>query len=117
MNSLVLKSKDFDNESICHKQIHGPYWNANYGGLDVVIHKTVGYINVTQLCKANGKQFGNWHRNKSTKAMITELSAKLGNVGVTIPPEHMLVTVEGGSGEHKKLICGTYAHPILLSHK
>ena len=27
---------------------------------------------------------------------------------------HMMVTIEGGSGDNKKYICGTYVHPIFF---
>ena len=75
------------------------------------MHKTAGYINVTRLCKVHGKQFKNWFANKSVKCLIDGLAEKL-----TISPNQMLVTIEGGSGTSKKDICGTYAHPVLLPH-
>src|SRR3977135_2526070 len=28
----------------------------------------------------------------------------------------MMITIEGGSGVQKKIICGTYVHPVLLPH-
>ena len=112
MESVLKDPKlHFDNDKICYQHISSHYWYANYGEFKVVIHKTAGYINVTNLCKAHGKQFYNWHANKSAKAMIACFAEK-----IIIPEDHMLVTIEGGSGHYKKDICGTYAHPILVPH-
>ena len=110
---VVLKDPKlyFDNDKICYRHISSHYWYANYGEFKVVIHKTVGYINVTNLCKSQGKHFKNWHANKSVKSMINNLAEML-----AISPNQMLVTIEGGSSIWKKEISGTYAHPILLPH-
>jgi hypothetical protein len=99
------------NEKISYEQIFKSYWYAKYGEFVVVIHKDMGYVNATQLCKAYDKQFYNWHANKGTKAMIAGLALKQ-----AITVEQMMVTVEGGSGPQKKIICGTYVHPVLLPH-
>ena len=37
-----------------------------------------GYINITDLCKAGGKQFGDWNRLDRTKAFIKALSTATG---------------------------------------
>ena len=67
------------------------------------MHKALGYVNATQLCKTYQKQFKNWYANKGTKAMIEGLAAKQTAIGLSITTEHMMVTVEGGSGLQKKL--------------
>ena len=109
----VAPTKIHDNEKICYEQIWKSYWYAKYCEFTVVIHKELGYVNATQLCKRFNKQFGHWHANKNTKAMIAGL-AKL--QPTDIPVERMMITVQGGSGEQKKLICGTYVHPALFPH-
>src|SRR5438477_10820665 len=97
---------------VAFEQIQGNYWYAHYGEFEVVLHKTSSYINVSKFCKAHGKQFNNWHANKSSKSMVASFAERL-----KISPTHMLITVEGGSDtSSSKDICGTYAHPILLPH-
>jgi hypothetical protein len=101
----------YENDRICYEQIWKSYWYARYGEFEIVLHKTAGYIYVSKFCKDHGKQFNNWHANKSSKSMIATFAEKL-----QISPMHMLITVEGGSDTSSKDICGTYAHPILLPH-
>ena len=110
---LVLKTPElyFDNDRICYQHIYSHYWHASYGNFNVVMHKPTGYVNVTRLCKVHGKQFKNWNANKSVKALIDGLAEKL-----TVPSDQLILSIVGGSGESKKVICGTYAHPILLPH-
>ena len=105
-----------DNEKICYKQIYKSYYFAKYGGLEVVVHKDLGYVNVTKLCKAHKKQFSHWNRNKATKALIDDLAEALTHSGSPVTRAQMMITVKGGSGKQKKLICGTYVHPILFPH-
>ena len=117
MNALFAKPEQlFDNEKICFDQIYKSYYNAKYGGLELVVHKDLGYANVSQLCKVHKKQFSNWNRNKATKAMIDDLAEQLTHAGSPVTRAQMMITVEGGSGKQKKLICGTYVHPILFPH-
>lgn len=109
---LVLRSKELSgNAKICYQHISSHYWYATYGHFSVVMHKESGYINVTRLCKIHKKSFKNWHANKHSRLLINGLAEKL-----TITPEKMLVAIVGGSGKSKAVICGTYAHPILLPH-
>src|SRR5258708_5987814 len=78
--------------------------------------RTWGYVNVTKLCKAHKRQFGHWYRNKNTKEIIDDLAEKLTHKGSPVTRAQMLITVEGGSGKNKKLVCGTYAHSILFPY-
>jgi KilA-N domain len=117
MEIVLSKAKKyFDNEKICYQQIFKSYWYANYGDLTVVIHKELGYVNASLLCKTYKKQFGHWHRNKNTKAIIAGLAEKISTNGAPVTAEQMVITVKGGSGAYKKHICGTYVHPILFPH-
>ena len=62
-------------EAATYEQIYKSYWYAKYGEFKIIIHKELGYVNATQLCKTHGKQFKNWHANKGTKDMVIALAA------------------------------------------
>src|SRR3977135_4563611 len=115
-DELQVQPTRIENGKFCYQPIWKSYWHARYGDFIVVMHKALGYVNATQLCKTYQKQFYNWHANKGTKAMIAGLAAKQTELGLSIKTEHMMITVEGGSGAQKKIICGTYVHPTLLPH-
>src|SRR5271167_2876981 len=106
---LATPKQYYDNEKICYQQIYKSYWYANYGDFTTVIHKGAGYVNASLLCKTYKKRFSHWSANKNTKAMIAGLAEKVG-----LAAGQMLITVEGGGGNYKKHICGTYVHPILF---
>lgn len=106
----------FNNDKMCYQQIWKSYWYAIYSEFTVVIHKPLGYINVTQLCKTCKKQFYNWHANKSVKALIADLAEKLTLSGCPVTTEQMLIVIKGGTGQYKAIVSGTYAHPILIPH-
>jgi hypothetical protein len=98
---------------ICYEHIFKSYWYAKYGTFTVIIHKELGYVNATQLCKAHDKQFYNWYANKGVKTMVQALAAR------QTPPivaEQMMITVKGGSGAHAKIVAGSYVHPVLIPH-
>ena len=117
MTLVLAKPKQyFDNEKICYQQIYKSYWYAKYGELTIVIHKDVGYVNASLLCKTYKKRFSHWSANKNIKSTITDLAKDMSTNGFPIKPEQMLITVEGGSGKFRKHVCGTYVHPILFPH-
>ena len=61
-----------------------------------------GYINVTNLCKAGGKQFKAWKRIQKTKAFLQALSTS-----VNIFTDVLIKTVSGGLNETR----ATWVHP------
>jgi len=63
--------------------------------------ETDGYINVTNLCKAGGKQFKHWNSIDKTKRFLEVLSAT-----VVIPTVDLLKQEQGGNGERH-----TWYHP------
>lgn len=63
-----------------------------------------GYMDATAMCKANGKEFASYWRNKATKEFVRELAYSLG-----FPMESLL---ESQTGRHG----GTYVHPKLAMH-
>ena len=60
-----------------------------------------GYINITNLCKAGGKEFKSWNRLDKTKRFLDVLSAT-----VKIHTIELLKQEQGGNGERH-----TWAHP------
>jgi hypothetical protein len=60
-----------------------------------------GYINITNLCKAGGKEFKNWNKNDKTKKFLDVLSST-----VLIRTVELLKQEKGGNGERH-----TWAHP------
>lgn len=71
----------------------------------VVFARDDGYVNATQLCKAGGKLFGDWHRTESTKTLIEALSSDMG-----IPISQLVESKKGNTTAFKQ---GTWIHPDL----
>ena len=113
---LADQKEYFDNEKICYSHIWKSYWYAKYSEFTVVIHKELGYVNATVLCKSLKKQFGHQHANKHTKSLIADLATKLTLNGSPVTEAQMIILVKGGSGEYIKVVSGSYVHPILLPH-
>jgi hypothetical protein len=61
-----------------------------------------GYINATALCKACGKEFGDYNRLSTTKAFLEELSSDMG-----IPISELVNIIIGGIPQ----LQGTWVHP------
>lgn len=78
----------------------------------VVQQREDGFINATQLCKADGKQFKHWYSLKQTKKLIKELKNQLGltdnqgeksNTGITA-----CKVIEANRGRYNY---GSWIHP------
>ena len=67
-----------------------------------------GYINATAICKSGNKNFSDWYRLDSTKALIN-----LYEKHTQIPKEKLLIIKKGGN-DHKAQ--GSWVHPILSSN-
>jgi len=66
-----------------------------------------GYVNATAICKATGKDFYDYTRNKSTREFLQELSLETG-----IPVMELVVSVSGGAPQ----LQGTWVHPDVAIH-
>lgn len=66
-----------------------------------------GYVNATELCKAAGKLWADYYRNKATKEFLTELSTDMG-----IPITLLIQQVRNGFHG----IQGTWIHPHVAIH-
>lgn len=64
-----------------------------------------GYVNVTQICKASGKQFKNWNSLNNSTEILNALSNS-----VNMPVSQLLDIKKGNSTKFEQ---GTYAHPLL----
>jgi hypothetical protein len=72
--------------------------NFNYNG-SVIQRRADGFINLTQMCQANGKRIDHWKELKATKAYLEELQANY-------PESRVVYSEEGMNG-------GTWGHPSL----
>jgi len=61
-----------------------------------------GYINATAMCKAVGKQYGDYSRLAATRAFLLELSRSTG-----IPVDQLTFTITTGANAER----GTWVHP------
>lgn len=66
-----------------------------------------GYINATAMCKAAGKLFADYQRQKTTQAFLAELQGSMG-----IPIDQLVAGVTTGPNEHR----GTWVHPQVATH-
>jgi hypothetical protein len=72
-------------------------------GYQIENRESDGYINVTNLCKAGGKKFGNWRQLNRTFDFLKELSNAVGI------PTASLIQYQTGYGDTQ----GTWVHPQL----
>lgn len=72
----------------------------NYNG-QTIQKREDGYLNLTQMCQANGKLAADFLRLKGTKSYIEELAASMG-----IPIDDVVESKEGA-------MYGTWGHPLL----
>jgi hypothetical protein len=70
-------------------------------GYQIENRESDGYINVTNLCKAGSKKFGNWRQLNRTFDFLKELSSTVG-----IPTVELVTYSQGGNGERH-----TWVHP------
>ena len=96
---------------LAYEQIEGNFWYAEYGLFRVVMMKDIGYINASEMCSSNGKEYSDWaHENQD---LINALRSMMDNEHDTSPTS---IFVEPGDTPNKKLISGTYCHPDLIPH-
>lgn len=75
------------------------------GAVVPIMVRADGYVNITQICKASGKKFNDWHRLNSSDELINAVSTEAG-----IPASVLLDITKGGDD---LLMQGTYGHPLL----
>lgn len=73
-------------------------------------HIPAGYVNASQMCKANGKRFANYMQNKTGKAYAEAVLLDTG-----IPVSSLFVEIEGTPNGDSSLQ-GTWVHPDVAIH-
>lgn len=75
----------------------------------VLSGKTIphGYVNATQMCKANNKTWSNYWKNAKSKPFADKVSTALLNGRAAI------ITIEGGNDKQSQ---GTYVHSAIAKH-
>jgi hypothetical protein len=71
-----------------------------YNGV-VILCRGDGYWNATAMCQANGKLWGHYYENRSTRKLLDGLSRSIG-----IPIDQLVQTVTTGPNVHR----GTWVH-------
>jgi hypothetical protein len=84
------------------------YEESKFGEAAIHQRKTDGYLNATDMCKANNKKYNDWYRLDSTKEYLNELSSDTGY------PVSQLVEVRKGNS--KKYKQGTWIHPYVATN-
>jgi hypothetical protein len=100
VNNKQLNKTKFKDvpEDIVKKDIQSLKLKDNY---QLEYREEDGFINITNLCKAGGKQFKHWNSIDRTKKFLDVLSSTVG-----IPSVELLKQEQGGNGERH-----TWAHP------
>jgi hypothetical protein len=76
--------------------------NFDYNG-QLIQRRDDGFVNLTQMCQANGKQINDFFRLKSTKEYLTALESE---TGITVTQLYQVF--QGGNGSQ-----GTWGHPLV----
>jgi hypothetical protein len=100
VNNKQLNKTKFKDvpEDIVKKDIQSLKLKDNY---QLEYREEDGFINITNLCKAGGKQFKHWNSIDRTKKILEVLSSTVG-----IPSVELLKQEQGGNVERH-----TWAHP------
>ena len=83
------------------------YDNREFCGSIIRQRISDGYLNATEMCKANGKLYGHYIENKQTKEFLEELS---NDIGIQISK---IVEVKKGGNNKTQ---GTWVHPQVAVH-
>jgi len=89
-------------EEIVKKEIQSLRLKDNY---QLEYREEDGYINITNLCKAGGKQFKHWKSIDKTKNFLEELSMVVGKTTTE------LIKMGSGSKFGENIQSSTWAHP------
>jgi HEPN domain-containing protein len=99
--------------NIIFEDINDDYSWGNYGDFKVIVMKSNGYINATELCKNATTKTGSKKGFREWKRTINSLSIiKIIHMYVGIPTDYLLIKISTGQNATR----GTYAHPDLIPH-
>lgn len=77
------------------------------GGKSIRAREVDHYVNATELCKATGKKWNDYFRNKNTEQFLEALAPVAG-----IPATELIQTRQGGKPSEQ----GTWIHPRVVIH-
>lgn len=75
---------------------------TEYNNFTISTRESDGWVNLTQMCKANGVKFNDFLRLKSTKAYISSMAVDTGK-----PVSEIIEVVKGGNSKNQ----GSWGHP------
>jgi hypothetical protein len=110
INEAIEKKIDEKKKSLDRALSKDDEYKIQLNGL-MVSAREDGYINATQLCKAGGKLFGNWHKLDSTKELIKTLEDDFLEKSDILKITSQLIDVKKGNSG--KFTQGTWIHPDL----
>lgn len=88
-------------KDMCYLQIKDNFFYTDFLGLKVIVDKTTGFFNATQLCSSGGKQYDNWFFNERTQNLYSYLSS--------LDKRELKYDIKGDDE-----ISGTYIHEDLV---
>ncbi len=88
--------------------------SRNFHGVIIHQRSSDGYLNATDMCKANGKKFNDYRRLKSTKEFLGQLpdfivKNPVAGIPVTEQNQQLIQIIQGGIPEEQ----GTWIHPYV----
>jgi len=95
-NTKLVKASDGSSSDIVEFKLT----LKNNTELSIPVSKD-GYINVTKLCKAGGKEYKHWKANKESEAVINAIERSVG-----IPADLIIRDIRTGKNESR----GTFVH-------
>jgi KilA-N domain len=100
--------------AVTYEHIRCDFWNANYIGFQIVMIKSMGYINVSNLCRMGGKKIRQWLSIQSNREIISILDKKV--YGNATESKSVLIEMGHHEGSINDTIEGIYAHYLLVTH-
>ena len=67
-----MTTADLKNDQLPNNRLE-VFKSLSINNINIIARISDGYINLNQLCKAGGKEFSEWKRNKKSKAFLVEL--------------------------------------------
>lgn len=85
--------------NILYQQIKDNFYYATFMDFKIIIDKTTGFVNATNLCNIQGKKYKDWYRKPTTQQLFKSLQTK----------HDVIKYVINGPA-----ISGTYIHEFLI---
>src|SRR3978361_109423 len=117
---------------VCYVQIHENIYYGLLGGLKLIIDRTTGYFNATQLCREGGKNYKNWIRNKDSTSLVEYVqrirnlpafynvnnkpSAQCDIIRGTYIPKELILAVASWLSPEFYLMCSDIVNDVLINN-